>query len=216
MTISNKYFIFDFDDTLWGRNSNLLDISIENLFLLQKLSKMYNVIIISGNSIDHIKECYLKAGIIPNYDIWANASGTLFNRFNKVKTLDSFILPYINIEDIKRLIPSTVKVTVDESFIKLKPINYLVRAFICDEINKILLNSCAVAKMTGKTTIDILTIKNNKLEVLKEYKDGYFIFFGDEVDSGNDSDIAKSCDEVFKCNDILDTNRRLKELCCMD
>lgn len=208
-----KYYVFDFDDTLWSRDSKLVDISIENLFLLQRLS---NIIIISGNSIDHIKDCYNKANIIPSYDIWADASGTLFRCFNKVKTLDNFILPNININDIKKLLPFTTNIVVNDSFIKLKPINNLVRESTCNNINNIILNnSIAIARMTGKTTIDILTKYNNKSEVLKEYKDGYFIFFGDEVDDGNDKDISKLCDEIFKCNSVLDTNRRLKELCCM-
>ena len=216
----NKIYIFDFDDTLWSRDKALLDVSIDNLSLLQVLSTSNKVAIISGNSIGHIKECFSIAGIFPEYDIWADSNSTLYVNFNKIKVIDDFLLPDIDLDYIRYLFPINIRQNIasGKCFIKIKPLfdnNY--RRYICDKINNYLFDNdiCAVAIPTGKTSIDILSKSNNKSVLLREYK-GHFIFFGDEIKDGNDAEIAKLCDDVFECSSVLDTNRRLRELCCMD
>ena len=214
-----KYYLFDFDDTIWSRDNDLIDISIKNLSLLQQLSIKNNVVIISGNSIEHIIDCYNKADIIPNYDIWVNSNSTLFNKFKKEFIIDDFKLS-IDLDYVVSLLPEfiTPNISFSDCYIKFKPIYGDLRRIICNRINEqfSIDNINAEARATGKTSIDILTKNNNKSKVLDYYKDGYFIFFGDEVDFGNDKDIALNCDEVIRCSSVNDTHRRLIKLCDMD
>ena len=213
-------YIFDFDDTIWSRDPNLIDVSIDNLFLLQRLAKNNKVTIISGNSIDHIKECYSRVNIIPDYDIWADSNSSLFKKFKKVKTLDEFKLNKLDVNTIKTFIPDYIlcNITVNDCFIKIKPLPDILRVKICELLNNyfIKIDSNAEARATGKTSIDILSKNNDKVNILDHYFGDYFEFFGDEVDFGNDKNIALACDKVVKCTNVIDTNRRLRRLCDMD
>ena len=73
-----------------------------------------------------------------------------------------------------------------------------------------------VARITGTTTIDIMNRDNDKLVVFRQYekecKCGNFLYIGDEVDSGNDINIAIACNNSIHVKDVKETNLILRLL----
>ena len=84
------------------------------------------------------------------------------------------------------------------------------RKLLCNILNSSGLGD-AIAIPTGKTTVDILSSNNSKANVLKGL-DGKVLYIGDEVDKGNDKDIAYACDAYVKVEDVEETNTLLQLL----
>ncbi len=218
----DKYdkIIFDFDDTIWSRDPNDIDCSIYNVkFIKEHLSD--KAIIVSGNSFVSIKE-KLDAVDLTLPEVWADANSILYEhglfstvlsgcditssalKFNEAikntSILKGRILTFTGTEDII-------------TNIKLKPFG-LDRDIYLKQINDLLkdlkLTDC-IAKATGKTTIDIVSIYNSKILVynfleLDKYKT---LYIGDEVDKGNDKDIANLCTRKIRVDDVYDTKALL-------
>ena len=218
----NKYdkIIFDFDDTIWSRNPEDIDCSIYNVkFIKEHLSD--KAIIISGNSFKSIKN-KLDAVNLLLPEIWADANSVLYKDgifssvLNGCDITDS-ALKFYNYITKNNIIDKRVPVFVGAENIitnvKLKPFG-LDRDIYLNKINNLLkelnLNDC-IARATGRTTIDILSIYNSKILVynfleLYKYKT---LYIGDEVDKGNDKDIANLCTRKIRVDSVYDTKALL-------
>ena len=208
--------IFDFDDTLWSRNPKDIDCSIYNVkFIKEHLSD--KAIIVSGNSFTSIKD-KLDAVDLVLPEIWADANSILYKNgiFSNVLSGCSITDSALKFNDyviknnfLDKRIPILVGTEDIITNIKLKPFG-LDRDIYLNKINNLLkelnLTDC-IAKATGRTTIDILSIYNSKILVynfleLYKYKT---LYIGDEVDKGNDKDIANLCTRKIRVNNIYDT-----------
>lgn len=206
--------IFDFDDTIWSRNSNDIDCSIYNAkFIKNNLDD--KSIIISGNSYTSIDDKLSSLGI-KFKEVWADANSTLYKYGENFGVLSDLVINKSNIDIILKSISnltSNIKPQViGKSNIKLRPIESDdFRNFLVDELNysifpNLNIKDC-IAKKTGKTTVDILSIYNSKTAVyyynnLNEYKT---LYIGDEIDSGNDRDIANLCTRKLKVSSVYET-----------
>lgn len=207
-------FLFDFDDTLWDIDKE--DISIENIKLLNKLD---NAVIISGNTFESIKFKIEKAlGSIDkcNIDIWADYNTTLYRKGKPIDFIEDFSINSISndyLDNIMTQYNLLDKYSIIKSYtgkiigIKIKPLSEEERSYLVDDLH---INNCKTVK-AGRTTIDILNNLNNKCYILQTYynKDDC-IYFGDEIEYGNDNEIAYSCKDYIKIDNIEQINRFLK------
>lgn len=220
--------LFDFDDTLWARDPNIkdnLEVSIENIRLLNKLAKNIDCEIISGNTYDIIRK---KLFIVENpenfnFDIWADANSTLYKHDKKYAFINDFsidtcketIFNFLNKYNLKYQAygyPDVVNV-------KIKPLNDLERNLLVDLFNfyKRQVGIRAWAYKTGTTTVDILSTKNRKdklleTEYFKNFSAKNSLYVGDECYNGNDKDICKKCSEYINVQNVRETNTLLKLL----
>lgn len=207
-------YLFDFDDTLWSRNKNYLQISIDNIKMLNKLK---NVIVISGNTFESIKpKIELALGNIENctFDIWADANTTLYRKGKPIFTLNNLVLSNYDkiMKDIKKLnLINKTKIIKNKNGdvvnIKIKPL--VQRNMIYKKLKNI---KFKVIK-AGQTTIDILHKKNDKIQVYKYIYDKKYkyTYIGDEVKKGNDKKIARKCDVDYNVKNVYDTYKFLKK-----
>ena len=228
---SNKYnkFIFDFDDTLWARdadkNTHLYSISLENLDLVKKF--IDNSIIISGNSLSHVIEkinIYNKVKDTDfNINICADANTSFYKQSDKnITAAQELVIKdwkyiYNWLKNTYGIEAVPTKNNLDEvTCLKIKPLTQLERLTLNELINKKIKSDKLNLKseITGKTTIDILNKNNSKGFIFKYLKlDSYTtLYIGDEVNNGNDKDIAKMCNFSINVNDVEDTNLILKLL----
>lgn len=203
--------IFDFDDTIWSRDPKDIDCSIYNIkFIKENLGD--KAIIISGNSYNSI-ESKLEAVDISMPHIWADANSILYENGEPKRVIhgcdisesvEKFLSKYrYDIEP--QLIGSLGYITN----VKFRPITHD-RDLICEKINstlKFLKCDDCIAKTTGKSTIDIVSIYNSKILVynyleLDKYKT---LYIGDEIDSGNDKDISELCTRRLRVNSVYET-----------
>ena len=206
--------LYDFDDTLWSRNQDEINLSIENIKLLNKLPDTY---IVSGNSYKHIKEkIEIALGDINNcnINIIADANTNLYKNDKLISSIENMSI--INYENIIKKIEElgySNKMTIlydinnEPINIKIKPLNNDERDFLYYELND---NINKVVK-AGKTTIDILNINNNKINIFNSFNidRNNCIYFGDEIKYGNDKDIALLCKEYIEINSIYKMNKIL-------
>lgn len=218
---------FDFDDTLWSRNSELLITSRNNIVKLNELAKFIPVVITSGNSYESLREkisTVSGADININFDIWADNAAIKYQNNvdviktesckidNKtIKTLDEIIKPIANewLFNIEYRGPDNFK-----TVISLKPIrDNKVRNLIVKYLELAMINNGLhdiIIKATGYTTIDIYNKACSKLVPYQYYiknkniKNTFYI--GDECDSGNDFEIANVCKNYYQVNDIEETS----------
>lgn len=219
--LDNQYdnILFDFDDTIWSRHGNITK-SIENIKLIKDMD---NAIIISGNSYRSIydKISYILGSDFSKFKpkIIADANTTIYSNNKKINCYQNMLIDdsdYEAIQDdlnIKFNIRPLYNET-SQACIKYKPIDSeLARDLLVNYINSKEYKSI-IAKKTGKTTVDILSKNNNKSLVFDylNLKDKHTLYIGDEIDSGNDSDIAKICTHSIHVNSIDETNIILKLL----
>lgn len=220
---------FDFDDTIWPRNDIFDYVGRDNIRLLSKFEK--DVVIVSGNTMESVRKHIEESiGDLDSFfaDVWADANTTKMYRGKIVKTLDELTLPK-SVEDIiKELEKYNVKPVAmragsqNITCIKIKPLDKRERVILLDLLNKYLIplyckDMNVVARSTGTTTIDIMNQNNDKLVVFHEYSkglEGYgnFLYIGDEVDSGNDINIALACNNSIHVKDVKETNLILRLL----
>ena len=220
---SNYNYIFDFDDTIWSRDENDIEYSIENVKLL---SKFNNAIIISGNSFNSIRNklssvfgSSLESFNIP---IWADANSIEYKNGDRVDYLKSLDI-HDSVEKLFYYLRDTYDINIpllnmNQFYLKLKPLGDLERKVLCDYLNNYLfkhlgIDDC-VAHITGKSTIDILHKNNNKMEVFNYLNLDAFsnLYIGDEIDKGNDQEIANSCKKYIRTSGAVETNLLLKLL----
>lgn len=207
------YVIFDFDDTIWSRNPDDLKCSVYNAKFIEK-NLNDKAIIISGNSFSSISNKL--AEIKVNFrELWADANSTLYKYGYPLKYIDEcritdsdFIIKYVrNLGYEPILIGDSERIFN----IKIRPIKSdRERSELVDSLNRVFeiegIKDCE-AKITGKTTVDILSVYNSKVLVynyieLNRYKT---LYIGDEIDRGNDRDIANLCTRKISVRDVYDT-----------
>ena len=218
----------DFDDTLWARQSEknleLKKISMSNVKLLNcKLSKY--AIIISGNTYMSIsKKLYQIFGTsLSDCEllIWADTHGRQYYKNDYLDTIDEIEInqdDYIKLNKILNNFDLCCTVdNPDKIFnIKIKPLSTIERKLLCSYLNDLIFKSDEmskeyIAKITGLTTVDIMSKNNTKAKVFDylNLKDLKTLYIGDEIDSGNDRDIAQLCTHSINVSDIYETHAAL-------
>jgi hypothetical protein len=239
---SKSKFFFDFDDTLFARDKKDIKVSMQNMKLIKKMSEKKKIVIISGNSFEDIKQKIFKSLILtdlPNIDIWADANSVLYLYKKEIeKYIPCSWIEDHKIDNIliKTLIPNWINSMgldhlnmVNRGFITeigscwfcvgLKPIDPIYRNLVMTSLNDFIkkdpkssYHDCK-AIISGTTTIDIIRNKNSKKNVLNYYDDlldSYYV--GDEIDSGNDKEIADCFNYKLQVKDVYQTNIFLKVL----
>lgn len=214
--------LLDFDDTLWSRdfesNKDLLNQSIKNIKFLNDHFKD-SACIISGNSYESIrKKLMLSYDDLSHFDIdlWADANSTLYKYdekkdFIKAISIDKYADKIKGYLKDNYNIEATVPGYIDISHVKIKPLQELERSLLVDLLNNFILKkikaTACVAVKAGKTTVDILHKDNDKTAIFKylNLQDKRTLYIGDEVDSGNDRNIANMCTDKIKVSSIYET-----------
>ncbi len=214
--------IFDFDDTLWSRETteSAQKTSIENLCLLQDRF-CEKTIIVSGNSFDSIRRKILQVyESLSSFHIpiWADANSTLYLQGKKINRIDKCVLSQESVKSIMAVVDElgiTDKTVIIDSDgvvnIKIKPLADKVRDDVCSALNDS--DNNYLACKTGKTTVDVLSKNNNKSIVL-DYIDrhGRILYVGDETYMGNDVVIAGKCSAFCQVKSVFETNILLRLL----
>lgn len=214
-----EYILCDFDDTLWPRDSKLVKFGIDNVDILNSMNKG---VIISGNSYSSIvkKLSVVYGEELTGFDvpIWADASSTefisgksnykipsCFISRNKANLVAQYFKDKFNIVAVN-------DISNDVPFIKFKPLGETERKLVVDLFNSFLRYhlGCAELKasITGRTTVDITKAQDNKVKVFDELDVGDcdILYIGDEVDSGNDENIAQKATLSIHTSGVEETN----------
>ena len=227
--ISDDYdkIIFDFDDTIWSRkykeSTQDKKISIENIKIINNIPES---IIISGNTYSSIsKKLFEVFGTNLsdcNISIWADVNSRLYHKNEIACTIEDFIIPKKDVEYITNILRKlNISYSLDSNKvvnIKIKGLSERERNLLCIYLNEtIFQNSLDKYKAikAGYTTVDIISKKNTSKKAVFDYlqlKDKKTLYIGDELDSGNDKEIAKACTTSINVVDIKETNFILKLL----
>jgi hydroxymethylpyrimidine pyrophosphatase-like HAD family hydrolase len=216
--------ILDFDDTLWSRSSELIDISIENIKLLNQFKDL--AMIISGNSYNSIKAklSRIYGTDLEDFciDVWAESNSVLFNNNQPVKYAEDLLIDTKYIPDIVEFLANLGVTDIEindndhPAFIKIKPLSELERTLLIALIDEKFSTYNIKAVKAGYTTVDIIGSANTKgklyTEILPDYKNLHTLYLGDEIDGGNDEDISKLCSHSIHVSSVKDTNIILKLL----
>lgn len=222
--------IFDFDGTLWSRDYkvNTFDYlkSLENMHLLNDHLADKSIIFSGSNYEDILKKLNI-AFIRPEdfkVDIWADATSKHYKENVLIEVKDDLLIDpkdyhYIDnyLKDKYNLMLRTnSKDEKQISVLKIKPLREEERIAISKDINNVAkakrLN--IKAHMTGRTSIDILNAKNNKAVIYDYLKLNGLdtLYIGDEVDDGNDKEVAARAKYHFLARDVEEANIILKIL----
>lgn len=218
----NEYdkILLDFDDTVWARSTDedWQKLSRENLQLLNEHFSD-KAVIISGNTYASIEPKILQVcQLIENFkvDIWADANSTLYRQGQVVDFIEDLVIE--NQELIVNQIASDFGLEIKPFGIKtvnykIKPLSPLERKLLV-EVIRLKYHGKFKAICTGKTTVDILNVKNEKTIILEHchYDRLKTLYLGDEVDDGNDKEIASRCTKAIKVSNVAETNAILKLL----
>ena len=223
----NKKFdkiVSDFDDTIWARDydnsEKLYNYSKSNIELLNSFKE--KACIISGNTIDSIREkLYRVFGTDLNgldLDIWADANSTLYRNNNKVDFIESANLD-IDLPIILNKFENKFNIKFDKicaANYKIKNLSELERDLLVANLNNVFDAICinALAIKAGKTTVDIVSRYNNKSIVITNtnLNNCSTLYIGDEIDLGNDKDIARECTQSICTSGVEETNAILNLL----
>ena len=223
---SHNIFYFDFDDTIWSRDKSLKEISIENVKLLNKFSKKKEVVLVSGHAYKTIhgklSEIYGRNLDPIEFDIWADG-GIVKYKNNQITHFDKkYVVKGVN------WIKGYAKTLGFEEDIDFRPNQFtptcisfhgiddryrpLMKAFLEQMSMTHHLNN--KVEIVGTTSVEIFHCATNKAVVLDSYRHKFprSYYVGDEIDSGNDKEIAEICTKSVRVRDIRDTNILLKYL----
>lgn len=184
----DSVFVFDWDNTVVGRHGEYKEFSRKNVQLLPK-----NSFIITGNSGSKVD--------LKGFNVYADGGVNLYNNKKLLSCLDKSV--EIDEEFYDKVKNFIVKYGFNVSMLQdrgnvclsIKPLDpkyrYVVRDLLRHELGTEYDIEC-----TGRTTIDIKHIRNNKLVAMKDIINkcsGHQIYFlGDELESGNDSIIEQN------------------------
>lgn len=221
-----EQIVCDFDDTLWPRNTSLNNIGIDNIKLLNKTNMG---VIISGNSFSSIKtklaSIYGSDLSDFNIPVWADASSTEYIQGVKTHTIGDCFISKDTLEKVESHINKLFGMTAvshpdtDLPYIKYKPMGKLERMLFTYLFNNYIRYNIntpeLLANITGQSTVDITTSGDNKVKVYKEceFEGMNILYIGDEVDKGNDFNIAKLAKKAIHTSGVEETNCILKVLC---
>jgi len=188
-------FVFDWDDTIHGRNNTFKNESTFNKNFVYES----NSIIVTGNSFHNVKL---------NNSVYADGGANLY-RNEKVQCIDNSCLLTNEFYDIisefvhKMGIGQSIIQNRGNVCISLKPITNEYRKIFKYSLENYLKNYSKYTDIqidiTGKTTIDIHNKNNNKLVALKHIKencDSRIYYIGDELFNGNDKIVEENKDEL--------------------
>lgn len=228
-------FVFDFDDTLYPRNTFFEDVNIgiENLKLLNNCRK--KSFILSGNSINRFRDILkvIDKNVAKNiFSMLCINGGNSIYKFDENTGLiekNKVFVNHIIKNNYFNLVKDIIKIGKElnihispaqfenrgDIILSIKPILGAQRLTFCDNINEYFKyhEISLIAYCTGNTTIDIMPIEYTKLECFNKIKEKYYAndekitYIGDELDNGNDSCMKNS--KSVKClvvNNIYDTN----------
>lgn len=223
-------YLFDFDDTLWSRdykNDSYLHklsrdcITMVNDFLSSKS------LIVSGNNVDSImpKLQSIYGLNLDNYNIpmWLMAHASKFTKLSICDTIKEFGIDNYSslLKDLFNIIDDRSKVIIISASelvtnIRIKPLGNFERDILYRYINENILPKYknVVAYKTGRSTIDILNKNNSKVDIInrEKLKGKKLLYIGDEIDKGNDRDIALKCDNAISTSGVEETNMLIKLL----
>lgn len=216
--------IFDFDDTLWSRKEELLEISIDNIKRLNTFKD--KALIVSGNSYKSIKTklSRIYGSGLDSFDvcIWGDANSTLFKNNKPINYAEDLLIDKNYIDDIIKFLHSLdmsdfeINDKKHPAYIKIKPLSELERTLLVALIDNTFSGYAIKATKTGYTTVDIISQNNTKgklfLDMIDPKKELNTLYLGDEIDSGNDKDISKLCSQCIRVASVKDTNIILKLL----
>ena len=221
-----EQIVCDFDDTLWPRNTSLNNVGIDNIKLLNKTNMG---VIISGNSFSSIKtklaSIYGSDLSDFNIPVWADASSTEYIQGVKTHTIGDCFISRDTLEKVESHINNLFGMTAvshpdtDLPYIKYKPMGKLERMLFTYLFNNYIRYNIntpeLLANITGQSTVDITTSGDNKVKVYKEceFEGMNILYIGDEVDKGNDFNIAKLAKKAIHTSGVEETNCILKVLC---
>lgn len=217
--------IFDFDDTIWSRKykESVEDrrISIENVNIINSMAD--KAIIVSGNTYSSIaKKLFEVFGTdLKNCElnIWADVNARNYYK-NEVKSvIKDFIMHPCDVSAIGNILNDFgIEWTTDRMDatinIKVKHLSELERTLLSAYLNEVVFSKEKkyIAKKAGYTTVDIMSVNNSKKSVFDYLNlgDVKTLYIGDEIDSGNDRDIATACTTFVNVVDAKETNFILK------
>jgi len=236
----NTTIFFDFDDTIFSRDPNHLDISQDNLDLLHNLSYMKKCIIATGNGYDTIHE-KIADYIDDNYnlykidfDIWADGAAVKYENGLPVYRINQSIIEHAT--DIIYYMKNILKIPEDKIFLRgdwpaqdlnkitcigIKPLTELEKDLLIEILNFQfnVTNQKTGAKKIGLTGIDIINDFTDKINILDYYKQNYnkfdvnnTFYVGDEIHDGNDLKISNACKFKYSVKSPYDTNILLNVL----
>ena len=219
--------LFDFDDTLWARNAStddpqLLWYSIDNLRLMNQYLRAKSAII-SGNSYEsiHDKLVTVYGSHFDSFhvDVWADANTNCYRKGVLVDSIPDFV---INLDCVQRItqylsethniVPEIVKGTDSTSCLKIKPLDGFTRKLLALYLNNFAFEQigCSQCKAvtTGSTTLDILHANNTKAKLLDVLNcvGKQVLYIGDEINSGNDAEIAVKCSTHINTSGVEETH----------
>ena len=227
---------FDFDDTIYSRDPEHKEISELNLDLLNEIGSYdaQRCVVTTGNDYDTIhKKLVRKYGSnlsdsVIKFTIFAD--GGIVKYYNgRVSYRDKeFLLTevYSLLEYLKDLGISEEKIFLRGDWPKqdinnltcigIKPLTELEKNLLIEVLNKYFdeMDSKNIAKKIGLTGIDILHKDTNKIKIMGHYY-LYFkqknvgakrLYVGDELEDGNDKEIAAECDYTYNVKSPYDTN----------
>lgn len=211
--------LFDFDDTVYSRDAADEGVSVENVKLLAQLAA--RAIVISGNSYRSIREKLTKIYGETldgwNVDIWADANSILYRNNVQVQVIEEHIIDCDVTEKLADIIKEHnlhVEVIGNPPVCyKIKPLSQEQREELTRTINA-KYSELFKAEMTGRTTVDIVAVRNSKESVFEVggYQSQKTLYIGDEIIKGNDNQIARRCNAVIRVKGVTETNLILKLL----
>lgn len=201
-------FVFDWDDTIVARQGKNTEVSDLNRSIIGCL----NSIVISGNTHHHIS----------HNRVWADGGINYYVNGKFKKTVNKDLL----IDDVSGIIEMLTKLGFNKSMIKdragacisIKPVDVKYRHALTETINMKLPENL-IAKVSGRTTIDIMNKETDKIfafeEIIKENKKKNIFYIGDEP-NGNDKTIFEKADSLaintIHVKSVIDTQIFLKVL----
>ncbi len=205
--------LFDFDDTIYSRDSAYREVSEANVKLLNAIAD--KALIVSGNSYKSIREklqrIYGSALDGWNVDIFADANSVLYRNDKQIFTIEKHIIQ----SDVLSLLADIIKkYDLKVETVGNPPVNYKIKPLgqkQREEISKLINKKYGkkfCAKLTGKTTVDIVSVDNDKETVFDNLnlQSQKTLYIGDEVKYGNDVRIADRCSAVIRIANVYETN----------
>ena len=214
--------LFDFDDTLWSRdyldNKYLHKLSRKCINFIGNTEDNLEVVIISGNNKDSVfpklQSVYglnLEKFEVP---VWLMAHASKYVQGKKIDSIEDFKIDDSILEDLNELIEDKDKIILigEDNYIsniRIKPLQQFERTILHKYLSEVILHKYPdlAAYMTGRSTIDIVKKNNTKAYIF--YKEGFdklkTLYIGDEIDVGNDRDIAKLCTKAISTSGVEET-----------
>ena len=156
--------------------------------------------------------------------IWADANAIEYKHNVITDVLENFIIDLKTVDRLENFLLDMfgIAVQVNDSYyttcLKIKPLSRLERqllGYILNEHYFPVVDKHCVAAQTGTSTLDIVSLNNDKSEILKYIGESEFsilLYIGDEIDKGNDYNIANNCTFYIQVKDVIETNVVLKLL----